>query len=172
MLNKELSFIGSILVTLFMIGLVINSCINRHNYKYNKVLKETEQIDSLSLQDSVKQFIKSMNMSHADIVYAQARLESANFTSDLYKNNNNIFGMKEPLVRNTVALGTRDGYSYYKSWQHSIIDYALYQATYYTDGKGRSIHRQAYLEKLAKTYAKDRLYLSKLIKIINEENYR
>lgn len=164
-----LSKIGIIMLVFFLMGTIVHNC--TESYKYKKVLNNnTEQIDSLSLQDSVKQFIKQMNLNHPDIVYAQAVLESGNFTSNLFINNHNIFGMKEPLVRNTVALGTRNNYAYYKNWQHSIIDYALYQSTYLVGGRHyRSLSRQSYLEFLARNYASDSNYISKLTKIINEQ---
>lgn len=168
---KHLVGIVTSIILLFLIGTIVHNCTN--SYKYKKVLNNNkEQIDSLSLQDSVKQFIKQMNLNHADIVYAQAVLESGNFTSDVFINNHNMFGMKEPLVRNTVALGTRNGYAYYKNWQHSIIDYALYQSTYLMDkGQYRSLSRQAYLERLARIYAADPNYIIKLNKIINGQYF-
>lgn len=43
--------------------------------------------------------------SYADFVIAQAKHESANFTSKVYKANNNPFGMKVPSKRN--FLGTQ-----------------------------------------------------------------
>lgn len=161
---------GSLGVIIVIVSLFLGVLIGKNtNYKLNKTIN-IEQIDSLSLQDSVKQFIKQMNLNHPDIVYAQAVLESGNFTSNLFINNHNTFGMKEPLVRNTVALGTKNGYAYYKNWEHSIIDYALYQSTYLMDrGHYRSLSRQSYLEFLARNYASDSNYISKLTKIINEQ---
>lgn len=161
--------VSAILLVFFLVGLIAKNC--TESYKYKKVLNSTEQVDSLQLQDSIKQFIKSLNISHADIVYAQAVLESGNFTSDIFKSNHNLFGMKEPLVRNTVALGTKNGYAYYKHWEHSIIDYALYQSTYYTTERGRNISRQQYIEKLVRSYASDPNYINKLNKIIDGQNF-
>lgn len=43
--------------------------------------------------------------SYADFVIAQAKHESANFTSKVYRENNNPFGMKVPRVR--PFLGTQ-----------------------------------------------------------------
>src|SRR5690606_40886433 len=163
-----------IITTFLVFGLLMAHIIecSNSNHKYNKVLGDKEQIDTISLQDSVKQFIKQMNLNHPDIVYAQAVLESGNFQSDLFKNNHNMFGMKEPLSRNTVALGTKNGYAYYKNWQHSIIDYALYQSTYLMDkGHYRSLSRQSYLERLARIYAADPNYITKLNKIINGQYF-
>lgn len=121
---------------------------------------------NIPFTDSVKQFIEFMNLDYPDIVYAQSILESGHFRSDLFINNGNIFGMKEAMVRNSVALGTKNGYAYYKNWQHSIIDYALYQATYYHTST-RKLTRQEYLEKLARSYAKDPDYIKKLNNIIS-----
>lgn len=164
-IKKQLS---AVLAIIFLIGIIVNNCANR--YKLNAPSVEyTDSIgvdSAILLQDSIKQFIKSMNISHADIVYAQAVLESDNFKSKIFLENNNMFGMKEAMVRNTVALGTKNGFAYYKSPLHSVIDYALYQATYYHDGN-RRVSRQVYLERLAKNYASDPNYIRKLNKIIN-----
>lgn len=66
-------------------------------------------------------------VSHANIVLAQARLESGNFKSDFYRQTNNLFGLKK---------GKK--YATYKTWRDSIKDYkerisARYQGgCYYT----------------------------------------
>ena len=62
-------------------------------------------------------------------VIAQARLESANFTSDLFKRSNNLFGMKNAITRN--QLGHRsaipgDNYRSYDSSRQSVEDFLLY----------------------------------------------
>lgn len=162
-------FIGTILVLITLILL------DYLGAKKSEVTDIPDTIDivveiDIPFTDSVKQFIEFMNLDYPDIVYAQAVLESGHFKSDLFINNGNMFGMKEAMVRNSVALGTKNGYAYYKNWQHSIIDYALYQATYYHTST-RKLTRQEYLEKLARTYAKDPDYIKKLNNIIRSNLY-
>ena len=88
---------------------------------------------------------------HANIVLAQARLESGNFKSDFYRKTNNLFGLKN---------GKK--YATYKTWRDSIKDYkerisARYQGgSYYT-----------FLTSIG--YAEEKTYIQKVKKIANEK---
>lgn len=71
---------------------------------------------------------------HPHIVYAQAILETGNFTSAIFLENNNLFGMKHPRQRETLSLGHNRGHAKYKSWQDSVRDYAKWQEYYKSHG--------------------------------------
>lgn len=60
------------------------------------------------------------------MIFAQAAHETGNFTSDIFKENNNLFGMKMPRVRKTTAIGENRGHAVYKSVEDSVKDYWLY----------------------------------------------
>ena len=60
------------------------------------------------------------------MITAQAAHETGNFTSSIFKINNNPFGMKLPEVRQTTAIGERNGHAYYKSIEDAVRDYKLY----------------------------------------------
>ena len=94
-------------------------------------------------------FILSLGIEYPDIVYAQAKIESANFHSKLFRDNLNMFGMTYPGRTKSVAIGLKNGYNVYNSWQASVIDYKLWQA--------RMIHKidneQDYLFYLQEHYA-------------------
>ena len=94
-------------------------------------------------------FILSLGIEYPDIVYAQAKIESANFHSKLFRHQNNLFGMTYPGRTKSVAIGLKNGYNVYNSWQASVIDYKLWQA--------RMIHKidneQDYLFYLQEHYA-------------------
>jgi len=62
----------------------------------------------------------------AKYVFAQAAFETGNFTSDIFKENNNLFGMKLPRVRQTLATGENRGHATFKSIADSIEDFALF----------------------------------------------
>ena len=66
----------------------------------------------------------SLNMSR--LLTAQAAHETGNFTSAIFKENNNLFGMKRPVIRQTTAIGENKGHAVYPSIQDSIKDMALY----------------------------------------------
>lgn len=104
-------------------------------------------------------FIEKLNIQHPNIVYAQMRLESGNYESNLAKNNNNYFGMKQPYHRRTLSIGETNGYATYESWVHSIIDYALWQKKY-----AYNLSEQEYYEKLS-SYASDKDYIDKVKQI-------
>jgi len=135
----------------------------------NSVEYNSEAInDTILVSDSIdfskkelKKYIKHLNLKHPDIVYAQAVLETGNFKSKLFVNNNNLFGFKEPKVRSNTARGSVSGYAYYSSWRQSVIDYALYQSSYI-----RKLNREAYFDYLDKNYAEDPNYSKKLKEII------
>ena len=69
--------------------------------------------------------ILEQELEYPDVVFAQAILESGAFSSKVYKNNNNLFGMRMPNKRITLAVGQKYGYAVYEYWQESVADYAI-----------------------------------------------
>lgn len=110
--------------------------------------------------------IQRMKIKYPHIVLAQARLETGHFTSDLFVNNNNLFGMKLPWNRPTTAIGVRNGHAVYKSWRDSLIDYALYSSRYIKVNS-----EEEYLTHLGKYYAQDPKYKEKVKRVINEQEF-
>jgi uncharacterized FlgJ-related protein len=74
--------------------------------------------------------LKELNVKYPHIALAQARVESANYTSTIFKENNNLFGMKQARIRINLAKGTNRSHAYYASWEDSVLDYAFWCATY------------------------------------------
>lgn len=149
-------------VAVIILNIVIKISINNKNSKVE--IEDYIPKPELTLDDSIRHFIKFINVAHPDIVYAQAVLESGNFTSNNFKKNNNLFGMKVPKQRaNMNSGGTK--YSKYDKWEYSIVDYALYQATFFTDSNGKIVDRATYLLKLKNSYASDPKYIEKVDKL-------
>lgn len=96
-----------------------------------------------------------------DVVFAQALLESGNFTSNVFKVENNLFGMKYPRRRKTTSMEEGDtGYANYIHWTQSVYDYKLWQNQ---SLKNRKIKTQTeYLKHLGRVYAEDKNYIKKL----------
>lgn len=117
-----------------------------------------------TINDSVFWEIISQDIEHPDIVYAQAILETGHFTSSLFQQNNNTFGMKLPKVRTTTALGEKSNHAYYESWQSSVEDYKLWQDSF-ASGKTR----EEYFAYLSRVYSQDAKYVSKLKNIISKQ---
>jgi len=96
---------------------------------------------------------------YPDIVMAQAKIETGHFTSKVFRENHNLFGMKLPRQRSTTAIGEQYNHAEYTSWRQSVVDYKLWQDKVLTKVKGR----RAYLRYLHKNYAENKQYV-KLIK--------
>lgn len=123
------------------------------------IIKDSEKFS----EEKLREFMLQINIRFPHIVFAQAKLESANFTSYQFRINNNMFGMKVPGRRPTMNIGDKYGYSKFKNWKDCVIDYAFYQAAYLGD-----IHSEdEYLMYLQESYAEDPNYISALKKIIS-----
>jgi flagellum-specific peptidoglycan hydrolase FlgJ len=132
----------------------------RHKYVTveSVVIELKDSISIQNLEDSVYQYILECNIAHPDVVLRQAKLESANFNSNLFKDTNNMFGMRRSYSRPNVAVGyNKDQYAIYDSWQESIIDYALYQVWV-----GKKLSKQDYINLISKIYAEDPNYKQKI----------
>jgi hypothetical protein len=91
-----------------------------------------------------------------DTVMLQIRLESANLTSRLCLDDNNLVGMHYPKKRPTKATGRikKNGMAHYDCWQECLRDYKTWQDYMYKGGD--------YLKFLSRIYATDIYYSSKL----------
>lgn len=121
-----------------------------------------KQIDPFKVQE-LKDYLVELNVKFPDIVYAQARLETNGFKSRIFRENNNLFGMKQSTRRSSTNKGEQFGHAYYDNWRESVLDYALWQCRYLSTVDTRS----EYLHYLKTTYAEDPNYYNKLIKILN-----
>lgn len=74
-------------------------------------------------EENLKEELSRHNIPHADIVLAQAKLESGNFKSELVKSHQNIFGLRK---------GSE--YRRYDHWTECVLDYKKYISSKYTGG--------------------------------------
>ena len=74
--------------------------------------------------------LKRLNVKFPYIVMAQSIIETGHWTSNVFKENHNLFGMKQANVRINTANGTQNGHAYYDDWYQSVYDYAFYQCRY------------------------------------------
>ena len=123
-------------------------------------MKERISIDQFKVfsEMSFKRLLYILEIEHPEIVFIQAQIESGNFTSPIFKEGNNLFGMKVAERRNTSAIGKIRGHAAYLIWEDSVLDYKLMQEKY---AKGKS--RKEYLKYLEK-YAEDPNYITKIKK--------
>lgn len=106
--------------------------------------------------------ISKLNFKFPHIILAQSILETGHYKSKIFKENDNLFGMKEARVRLNLAKGTQHGHAYYNNWEESLTDYALWYSTYAYKCK---TEKQLF-KLLDKQYAEASAYVSSLQQII------
>lgn len=129
--------------------------------EFSDPVKIESVVVSDDFQDHLLELIFEIKLEHPYIVIAQAILESGNYQSQIFRENNNLFGMKMPYRRSTLAVGINKGHAVFKSWKHSVYDYGLYQMAYM-----RGMSENEYLDSLNRTYAEDGKYKDKLLTIL------
>lgn len=160
---KLLEFIAGLLVFIVIpgLGIIVLSQKVEHSTRTEKEITRVTVTDTTAFADQVLSLIMDLRLEHPYVVFAQARLESGNFNSQIFRENNNLFGMKMPWRRATFASGVNRGHAIYSTWKHSVYDYALWQSAYM-----RGLTQDQYLEKLSESYAEDSNYKHKLRKLL------
>ena len=150
------------------------------NYTINKFKFNEVNIDSLFEKNKIEIYllyfeILEKNIQYPDIVLAQAILESGYMTSQIFIENNNLFGMRFPERRETTAISENKGYSVYDCWTDSVKDYKLFQDFLF---RNKEKTRDEYFDYLSRIYAEDGSYVAfvkEIIKdteyIVNDDNY-
>lgn len=106
----------------------------------------------------LKEYIFDLNIKYPHIVMAQAEIETGNFTSKIFIENSNCFGMKQATRRPTTNKGTENNHAIYDTWRESVLDYAMFSAKYCGDLKSE----RDYLDFLGQYYAEDTNYVAKI----------
>jgi hypothetical protein len=119
-------------------------------------------------QDKLVGLLKDLNVKYPHIVLAQARLETGGYKSRIFKENNNLFGMRQATVRINTASGTQHNHAYYDTWEESVYDYAFYQTRYLSGAKSEA----EYLYVIGQSYAEDPTYIVKLKREIENKRLR
>lgn len=127
------------------------------------ILREADKENEFS-REKLKAYILELNIKYPHIVMAQAEIETGHFTSTIFKENHNLFGMKCATKRPTTNKGEEHGHAYYDTWKESVVDYAFYSAQYLSDLKSE----KEYLNYLSQSYAEDSTYVNKIKKIISK----
>lgn len=70
--------------------------------------------------------VNGFSAAMAKLITAQAAHETGNFTSKIFLNNNNLFGMKQPKKRKTTATGTMSGHATFNTIEDAIKDFRFY----------------------------------------------
>ena len=112
--------------------------------------------------------IKKLNLPYPHITLAQAKLETGDYSSKIFRENHNLFGMKEARVRINLAQGTQYNHAYYNNWEESVLDYSFWYASYARKCKTED----ELFQLLDAQYAEATYYVQSLKQIIKRENLK
>jgi hypothetical protein len=139
------------------------------NYEQELIVVSLEKEKNKFTEDKFILELKRLNVRFPYIVMAQAIVETGHYKSQVFKENNNLFGMKEATVRINTAKGTQNGHAFYDNWYQSLYDYAFYQCRYL----GQIDTENEYYLYLSSTYAEAGDGYVKLLKeIIDTEKLK
>ena len=173
-LNKIKVLIPSLaLLVIFLLLIPINEPLignvsNHDNFESDiSVININDTLNDFS-EDKLIDMLVSLNIKFPHIVLAQAKLESGNYSSKIFKENHNLFGMKEARVRIHTSKGTQFNHAYYSRWKESVYDYAFYQCRYLS-----TLHTEKeYYSYLSKSYAEANNYVEILKSMVIKENLK
>lgn len=130
------------------------------------IVKESPPIKKIQNinDDSVLYQIKKLKIKYPKIALAQAKLESNNYKSFVFKHNKNLFGMTPANLRPTTSIHkSGQKYAVYQDYIGSVLDYAMFQSSFI-----KQINSEDdYYNYLRKYYASDRNYVKKLKFIVD-----
>jgi hypothetical protein len=113
--------------------------------------------DSIN-DDILYDFLLENNAWYPEILLAQAKLESGNYTSNIFKSNNNLYGMRKVYRRPTTQQGDDKGYGYYSNWCLSVLDRILWDKFAFENKPSKDEYLRA-----LRGYANDPYYIEKLL---------
>jgi uncharacterized FlgJ-related protein len=150
---------------IFLIFLISNPKQSYENVCGDEVVYVLESKLEFSPQN-LELYLNNLNIRFPHIVYAQAIHETGNFTSSLFVENFNLFGMKLARSRPTTARGVKRGFAYYRNWQESALDYALFQTSFTRHIKTE----EEYIDFLNRVYAEDESYAQLINNVVFSKN--
>ena len=162
---RYFNYFKAVLITFTILTLVSFNIVNVEDYE--RILEINISGEREFNEEKLIRKLKELNIRYPHIVLAQAKLESNNYTSRIFIDNHNLFGMKEARMRINLAKGTQYNHAYYGTWQESVLDYAFWMATY---GSKCKTEQQYY--NLLNGYAEDPNYQAKLKSIINKHKLK
>lgn len=113
--------------------------------------------------------LESYGIRFPEVALAQMWLETGRFKSKIFKENNNLFGMKRARIRPSTNAGENRGHASYSSIEDSINDYVLWQEYFmprYENNYGKIETIDDYIRFLQPIYAEDPNYREKLTKLV------
>lgn len=164
------------ILTITILSLILISFLAGRYVKVETLDKFEKELVILNLEKEKNKFseeklidlLKELNVKFPYIVLAQCKLETGYYKSKVFKENNNLFGMKEARVRVNTAKGTNLNHAYYENWQQSVYDYAFFQSRYMAKARTEA----EYFAALDASYAEASRYSESLKAIIKREDLK
>jgi uncharacterized FlgJ-related protein len=133
----------------------------------DNVENSDELINSSFTREALIEEIKCHDFKYPDLILAQAVLESGHFKSSVFKENNNLFGMRQPRKRFTLCKGSNLNHGVYDNWKISVEDRMIYDTLYLKD-----LTRTQYLKFLDNVYCKSGYYSRTLENLIKKNDLK
>ena len=163
--------IGTIFLIMFVSASYIAYKIGLQNSIQN--LTNEERITIINERDSFSKekmatMLHELNVKYPWIPMAQSMVETGQWKSEVFFENNNLFGMREAKSRITTSIGTNLNHAQYNSWRESVYDYAFYQSRYLA-----SINTEdEYYQYLNASYAEDPGYVKKIKQAVESHSLK
>ncbi len=163
--------IGTIFLIMFISASFIAYQIGLSNSIQN--LTSEERITLINEKDAFSKekmatMLADLNVRYPWIPMAQSMIETGQWKSEVFLENNNLFGMREAKSRITTSIGTNLNHAEYNSWRESVYDYAFYQSRYLGNIKSES----EYYQYLDASYAEDPGYVNKVKQIVESRSLK
>lgn len=135
-----------------------------YNAKFsNTEQKVNQQEPNEFSEEALVALMKELKIKYPEVALSQARLETGNFTSAIFKENHNLFGMKMAELRPTSAIGIKRGHASYTNWKESVVDYALFQS--FIISRLKTVSKAAYRQHIQKHYSETSDYLVRIDRV-------
>lgn len=150
MKDENIVIIVLIVCILILVGALLSVSVKRVKQSEEIILlHDTSNLYNMELtEDNFYYVCNIYSIKYPEIVFAQARLESGNFSSDIYLNNNNCLGIYNSL---------NNEYKSYNHWTECLLDYKQSVQNKYFNN-----HHYYYQFLKELPYAKDTNYINKL----------
>lgn len=128
----------------------------------NNGLETFKNVDLRFSEERMITYAKSIGVKYIDVMVAQSRIETGWYSSRVFLEGANLFGMKLAMRRPTTASGEHRSHARYSDWFRSVQDYKLWQEMVLekVESKGE------YINYIAKHYAQNPNYLNLIKKQI------
>ena len=141
------------IITLLIFSILIFTKFGNMKPKFFKRSQKHASTKNLEINDTnLLNICKLHGIIEPEIVIAQAKLETGNYSSDVFYENNNLFGLYN---------SNKKEYYKFNSWQESVLAYKDLIQSKLNDGEDYYV----FLKRIG--YAKDKNYIKKVKRIHN-----